>query len=796
MDDRVAARASFRDWTARSISIVIGAVAVAAVLIGCSMPDVPFYRGETRPPDVVESIRRLDIQPRQPTDAGSGSSGMSATPRPVIYPGTEPVTVTQERADGLVGGDVPAGTDGYDLNFEGAPVTTVAKAVLGDILGVGYTIDPRVQGTVTLASGRPIPRSELPFVLENALRMSSVVMVRDASGYRLIPASDALGTGTAETGASAEAGYGITVIPLRHVSAQTALRLLDGFAVRSGAARAEATRNLLLVQGTSSDRRAALDTVLSFDVDWMRGQSVGIYPLRSSTPEPIIAELERIMDSGEGGLSQQLVKLVPVARMNAVMVVTKKPGLLTVAGKWIARLDHSDAATNSLKVYRVRYGNARRIASLLNEIFVGRGGEVDAASPVAPGSGMTAAGTAEGAGGGGTSAGGTGFGASFGRSAGGTVPTGTGSGAGAVSNPIAAGFGALGQGTGSGMTPGGLTIAGGRDPSIIDPASGPLGSGLGGGAVRAGPGILPNVRITADAANNSILIYANQEQYRIIEQTIQQIDRPQRQVAIEGTIAEVTLNDQLNYGVQFFLNSANLGLGPNKGSILQTVGGAVLQRALPGFNLLLGPEAAPRLILDALHQVTDVKVLSNPTLVVLDNQLAILQVGDQVPIATGTATVLTGTTTPPIVNTIDYRNTGVILRVIPRISHNGQVVLDIEQEISNVAPTPSAATLTPTVSQRRVKSSISVASGQTVVLAGLISDESSRNKDGIPVLDALPGIGDAFSSSKNRKKRTELVIFIRPQIIRDSVDAHVIAEQLRAKMGGRVVGDWFPDAVR
>ena len=291
--------------------------------------------------------------------------------------------------------------------------------------------------------------------------------------------------------------------------------------------------------------------------------------------------------------------------------------------------------------------------------------------------------------------------------------------------------------------------------------------------------MLPGVRITADAVNNTLLIYANQESYRIIERTLRQLDRPQLQVAIEATIAEVTLNDTLNYGVQFFLKSSDVGLKPDTGSIINSAGGAVLARAFPGFNLLVGSAAEPRVILDALRNATDVKVLSNPSIVVLDNQVATLQVGDQIPVTTGTATVLNSAN--QVVSTIDYRNTGIILRVVPRINSNGNIVLDIEQEISNVT-TPGS--LTPTVSQRRVKSSIAVATGQTVLLAGLISETRNRGRQGIPFLDKLPLLDEALSSNRNTVQRTELIIFIRPQIIRDSVDAQYVAEQLRTKLTG------------
>jgi general secretion pathway protein D len=248
----------------------------------------------------------------------------------------------------------------------------------------------------------------------------------------------------------------------------------------------------------------------------------------------------------------------------------------------------------------------------------------------------------------------------------------------------------------------------------------------------------------------------------------------------------VTLNDQLTYGVQFYLNSSSAGMAPDKGSIINSIGGAILAEQLPGFNFLVGSANTPNLILNALHTVTDVKVLSNPSLVVLDNQAATLQVGDQVPVSTGTATVLTANNT--VVNTIDYRNTGIILRVVPRVNPNGNVVLDIEQEISSVAPTSTANTLTPTVSQRRVKSSIAVQSGQTVLLAGLISDNENVTRSGVPLLDEIPKVGDFFSQKNKTLARTELIIFIRPQIIRDAVDANAVAEELRTKMNGRLIG--------
>ena len=269
----------------------------------------------------------------------------------------------------------------------------------------------------------------------------------------------------------------------------------------------------------------------------------------------------------------------------------------------------------------------------------------------------------------------------------------------------------------------------------------------------------------------------------MIERVLQQLDRPRLQVAIEATIAEVSLNDGLEFGVQHYLKS-------DLGSVsLQQAAGAVIGRVLPGFNLLLGPGGDPRVVLNALTTKTNVKVLSSPSLVVLDNQVASIQVGDQVPVSTTQATLVGPTSTGiltnpafPVANNIDYRNTGVILRVLPRVSANGNVTLEIDQEISNVVNNSQSGTLTPTISQRHLKSTISVTSNQTVLLGGLISDRQTGGREGIPFLSSIAYLGDLFAHNQTARNRTELIVFIKPQIIADSVDAQAVAEQMRARM--------------
>jgi general secretion pathway protein D len=485
--------------------------------------------------------------------------------------------------------------------------------------------------------------------------------------------------------------------------------------------------------------------------------------VQNSTPEPIVGELEKIMDSGDSGLGHGLVKLQAVSRLNSILVVAAKPELLRVASRWIYRLDEPSASSASVKVYKVRYGDAKQIAQLLQQIFVTNGG-VSAESPtneIAPSSGVKSMSAAD-------------------KLTGGLSSFGSGS-PGSPGSPNGSNSSASGMGTSAeGANP--RTAAaqfGGVPVAALNSELNALGQGGSGGPE------LPNVRITADIPNNSVLIYARPDEYKLIERTLAQLDRPKLQVAIDVTIAEVTLNDQLNYGVQFFLAGGAVSntvsgtipsiinnVATNNGS---TTSGTGLSG---GLNIIAGNPASPRVVINALSAITDVKILSNPSLVVVDNGDASLEVGDQVPIATGSATVLSANNA--VVNTVDYKNTGVILHVQPHVNFNGSVMLDIDQLVSE----PTGSTLTPTISQREVKSTISVISGQTVLLAGMIQDQQTKSREGVPILSQLPYVGAAFGTTGKSQVRTELIIFIRPQIIRDGADAAMVAEELRSKMRG------------
>jgi general secretion pathway protein D len=299
------------------------------------------------------------------------------------------------------------------------------------------------------------------------------------------------------------------------------------------------------------------------------------------------------------------------------------------------------------------------------------------------------------------------------------------------------------------------------------------------------------VRIEADEAHNALLISASARDYDLIRQVLEGVDVPPLQVLIEVTVAEVGLNDQLNYGVEYFINSGrgNVLLSTAGGTITNSSGLPVgITPPLPGFALsYLSGNFQPRAILDLLSAVTQTKVISTPRLLVLSNQTARLQVGDVVPIITQSATS-TETSNPLILNNVTYKETGVVLEVTPRVNAGGYVTLDVNQSVSNVVPTTTSTINSPTIQQRRLTSTISVKNGESILLGGLIQQTDSRNNSGIPVLNEIPGVGALFGTRTNASGRTELIMLMTPRVISNEAEARdvtaSISEQFQAALDG------------
>ncbi len=680
---------------------------------------------------------------------------------------------------------------GYRLNFEDAEVKDVMQAVLGNVLGVPYTIAPNVAGRITISSSAPQNKTELLGTLETVLSMQGLSLTRVGSTYRIAPL--ALGGGTLDVD-GAGSGFGISVVPLQYSSVASMNKLLSGFVVEADGIKIDSSRNTVIVRGPGPRRLEVVRAIKAFDGDWMHTQSVSMFELKRSRPEEVIQELTRVFDSDKEGDAAGVIEFKSVKRLRSIMVISKNATLIRRAGAWIHRLDHQDtSSTSSIFVYRPRYRDARELAKLVNGLLGGSGGSSGGDSGNG-GVSFQTGGQGGGLGGGlgGSSGGqGGGLGSSGGSqgSSSGLTSASFGGGGGGLGG--SSGGGSVGGGTnGSGSAFGGLGGAGGAG-GLKGEMADPIEAGDKGGNSEGA-----KLKLTADASNNTIVAYTDGETYAKVQAVLKQIDIPPLQVAVNVIIAEVQLNDELKYGVQFFLNqSANsagsIGFSTNPTSVIasaaQGAAAGVTQALSPsggGFNFLAGGATSPNIVLSALDSISKVHILSTPSIVVMENKPATLEVGNQVPVTTQSATSNL-TADAPTVNSVTYLDTGIILKIIPRIGQNGNVDMLIDQEISSVVPDATGSTtgsLTPTISKRRIASDISVRSGQNVLLAGLVTDTRSKQNGQVPFVG--PQLGNLLGNTDNSVSRTELVMFIRPVIVRNGQDAVEITQDFKRGLTG------------
>jgi general secretion pathway protein D len=677
-----------------------------------------------------------DVLPQPPSDA----PGTGTLTEAEIYPGTGFSGVApQPQANPVVlgqGGEVT-------LNFVNADVREVIDTVLGTTLKVNFIIDPRVQGVVTLRTARPVPTAQVIGVLEDVLAMNGVALVESGGLYKVVPVEDAVTAPEilSEGGAPVrlERGFGLHVIPLRYASATALREVVEAFVPPGRVLRVDAARNLLIFVGTGAESRDIEDLIATFDVDWMRGMSFALLPLQVADPEAMALELDKIFGQEEGGALKGVVQFLPIKRLSAVLVITPQPIYLNQARQWVARLDRGqEGDQRKLYVYYVQNGRASEIADVLGQVFGFATGTAQREEPpeLAPGLSPTELG---------------GGGGGIGQSS--------------LSGTDYSGDTGLGSGIGFG------TSSARRSQQTAQAGTG-FGESLGPSALDAGGAAEQQVRVVADTRNNALVIYATPDEYAKITSALEKLDIVPLQVMIEATIAEVTLNDALRYGVEWFFNSGN-----NTVSFSRLATGAV-SSLFPGFSYLFASDDI-RVVINLLDQVTDVKIISSPQLLVLDNETARLQVGDQVPILTTTTAV--GGDVNDVVQEVEYRDTGVILDIIPRVNASGLVVLDIVQEVSDVAATEDP-TLTPTIRQRQIASTIAVNSGETIALGGLIRDIHDNSVTGIPVVSEIPILGNLFKTTSDVVRRTELLVLLTPRVVRDRYDARAMTEDLRKRL--------------
>jgi general secretion pathway protein D len=624
---------------------------------------------------------------------------------------------------------VDLGGDAVMLNFEQAPLEDVVHSILGDTLELDYFIEHPVQGEITLRTRSPVPREELLPILESLLHSKGVMLVQGPNERFFVSASDRVRSMVPkyDNPVSGNEGYTNMIVPLQYISAPEMAEILRPVAPESAFVRIDSKRNLLILAGTQLQIRGWMDIIYTFDVDQLAGMSVGIFPIDSGAVAEVGEEINAILSAagGEDAGILSMVRVMPVERLSSVLVVSPRKHYIEKVREWIKKLDsvQDAAAEPTLHVYKVQNGDANQIATLLSSIFGGGAGGGRSASGVAPGLSQTTSGA--------------------GVSAGGDAGGGMG-------------------GMGGGM---------------------PARSGASGGG-SASFALGENIRVVSDDTNNSLIVFATPIEYEKIERVLKKLDVVAAQVLIEASIIEVTLADELQYGLEWAFKNNVDGFA---GRGIMDLGGGLSAQS-PGFAYSLSDSAgAVRAVVNALANKSLVNVISTPSVMVLDNHTAAIHVGDQQPIQSR-STVTDGGV---VQNSIEYKDTGVKLDVTPSVNAGGLVTLDIAQSVTDVGPVDTA-TQQRSFLERNVSSRVAIRSGESVVLGGLIRDNKSKGRNGIPLLMDIPVVGNLFSTSTTSGARTELLIFITPRVLENEQDLRDISREMRARMRGLTRFDDLP----
>jgi general secretion pathway protein D len=637
------------------------------------------------------------------------------------------------------------GTSGEaTFNFEGESLHAVVKAILGDMLWQNYVIAPGVQGTVTLATPKPVSPADALSLLEMVLGWNNARLVYTGGRYNIVPADQALvGTVAPRTGPASNArGFEVRTVPLRYVSATEMEKILKPYARPNAIVGTDNARNVITVGGSKAELENYLRTIEIFDVDWLKGMSVGVFPLQSGKAGKVVADLEKVFGEQSKSPVAGMFRFMPLEGANAVLVITPQASYLDEIQQGLDRIDSAGGAAQ-LYTYELKYIKARELAERLSDVFgSGRTGGAAAASAPSLMPGLESVELQD-------------------------------SGNGSVAK---LGNQGTDYGTNGGTT-GTVGGGGGMESTLSLPQQ------------EAGNASVTfdvdgnRVGVSAVEETNSIIVRSNPSAWRSIRDVIDRLDVMPMQVHVEAQVVEVQLSGELSYGVNWYFEQAAIDAGL-PGAIghttWSTLGGSI-QNALGGNGnppglawTFLGRDAAA--VIKALDQVTDLQVLQTPSVLVRNNAEATFNVGSRIPISS--VTVNPGVSTDNTYSQVQYLDTGNILKVRPRVTKDGMVFLDLVQEISAPgAPNTADRNGNVRIDTRKLKTEAAVQSGDTVLLAGLIRDGNTRGASGFPGLSRIPIIGGLFGTQSSKQERNEVIVLITPTIVRNPQEARDLTDE-------------------
>jgi general secretion pathway protein D len=703
------------------------------LLTGCASPGV---KAPARDADILTADTIL--KPATPIATDDGASGISISPRtdanrpppkPEIEVGTAKFYTPQPTSSR--GG----GEGQVTFNFENQPVQAVVKAILGDMLEENYTIAPNVGGNVTYSTSKPIRREDAMPVLEMLLSWTGNALVRDGNRYMVLQSKDAIaGKLTPRVGATQQPGYSLRIFPLSYISASEMAKLLKPYAKPDAFVSIDPNRSLLVMAGNPSELDNYQRTIDTFDVDWLKGMSVGVFTMQHVEVTKLMPDLDALFGSkGESPLAG-MFRFMPIEQTNAMIVITPQPEYLKQAEEWLRRLDRGGAENSvQLYVYNVKNLKAPDLADYLSQIFLGTAST-----------------------------------GSHRSSTSGSVGQGL--------RPVTIGGigGRGGNGGSGGMNYNSRQPA--KEEKVTPAASTPAASG---GNKDS------DIRISAIEENNQLMIQATPVEWDSIESAIKKLDVVPLQVQIEARVLEVQLSGALQYGVQWWF----AGL---QGQSPRYANGDPYRRDYDRHQSLFGA-AGPgqggnifwsylnknfEVALSALESKGQAKALAAPSLLVANNQEAQINVGTQLPVVQqyvtglGIGTTNSGNAVTPGYGSVQYLNTGVTLAVTPRVNPGGLVYLDVQQEVSS--PGIKAANGNPQINQRQLQTQVAVQSGETLLLGGLIQETSHVTDTGVPFLNRVPILRNLFGSTDTARDRTELIVLITPRVISTVDEARAV----------------------
>lgn len=719
---------------------IILLAATLVTLAGCQ--SLPRQGGSSDPFDGESYLSRAEARSSSQSGVRDGDTldGEAPPPAPIELPidSQQPGSGSfiNQQAAGKV--PPPAGDIGeVTFNFEGESLHAVIKTILGEILQQNYVIAPGVSGTVTFSTAKPLRGDQALSILEMLLRWNNATLVWQDGRYTILPIAQALpGNLTPRTGPVGNArGYEVRAVPLQYISVIEMEKVLKPYAKPEAVVNIDPARNMIVLGGTRAELENYLQTIEIFDVDWLAGLSVGMYSLQQTEAGAVVAELEKIFGEGGNTPISGMFRFIPLEGVNGVMVITPQPKYLATIQEWLERFDlGSGEAGQRLYVYDVKNVKAVDLATTLNEVFGGGGGQRAS------------------------------------RSSGGVAPG---------LQPVRIGSAGQQRGAREG------TAQAERPEGAAASAPASAGSLSIGGA--------EDVRISAVEEGNALLVRATAAQWESIRRVIDRMDAVPLQVAIEAQIISVLLTDELQYGVRWFFENAisdtTFGEGARELARNRNIWGDLAGSISGGSTswTLLGPNIGA--LVNLVDNFTDVKVLSAPSLVVLNNKPASINSGTQIPVTTTSINLGTGGTNTPIAST-QYIQTGITLNVTPRVNPGGLVFLEIDQEDSSAGAIPEGGG-NPPISQSTIKTEIAVQSGETVLLGGLIKQTDSKGSGGVPGLSRLPVVGGLFGSQSRNSTRQELLVLITPKVISGPSDTRAVTEEYKRQF--RALNPLRPD---